>query len=62
MEMFSAHADQSELLSWLKKLKAPKKVMLVHGEKESLDILKSKIENDCKFPVEIALPDQVIKW
>jgi len=62
MEMFSAHADQAELLEWLKKLKNPKKVMLVHGEKESLDILRSKIQSDCQFPVEIALPNQVIKW
>jgi metallo-beta-lactamase family protein len=33
---FSAHADKSELLNWLKELKEPpRKVFVVHGETDS---------------------------
>lgn len=35
MSALSGHADRGELLRWLKKLPAPRKVFLTHGEKPS---------------------------
>lgn len=42
----SAHADYSEILTWLKNLKKPpKKVFITHGEYEAATSLKQKIES-----------------
>ena len=45
LNAFSAHADYSEILSWLAKhdLKSLKKVFLVHGEDEALASLKAEL-------------------
>jgi metallo-beta-lactamase family protein len=44
LESLSAHAGQSELLSWMGDIKnVPEKVFLVHGEKETMGIYKDKI-------------------
>lgn len=52
LEGFSAHADQKMLLKWLGAFKKkPKKVILVHGEKESQDVLKAKIEEELDMDV-----------
>ncbi|MEN8126562.1 MAG: MBL fold metallo-hydrolase [Planctomycetota bacterium] len=41
---FSAHADKIEMLTWLKNLKkAPRKVFVVHGEKEAAHSFKDYI-------------------
>jgi metallo-beta-lactamase family protein len=44
---FSAHADESELLDWLRTLAAggrkPRTVFLVHGDPEALDALEPKV-------------------
>lgn len=40
---FSAHADQQGLCQWLQNFTTKPKVMLVHGESETLDILKLKL-------------------
>lgn len=46
-DSFSAHADQDDLIAWLKNLKnKPKKVFLVHGEPESMEALSIKIKKD----------------
>ncbi|WP_318312786.1 MBL fold metallo-hydrolase [Flagellimonas crocea] len=55
LESLSAHADQSELLTWMGTIKnIPEKVFLVHGEKSSLEIYKDKIHEkfgwDCHIP------------
>jgi len=42
----SAHADQSQLLSWLKHIKGVQKVFLVHGENEPRKLLAQKIKNE----------------
>lgn len=34
---FSAHADQSELLAWHKKIGSPERTFLVHGENEAME-------------------------
>lgn len=51
----SAHADQRELLNWVKKIKRkPKKVFIVHGESTAADAFRVKLETelgwDCIIP------------
>ena len=51
---FSAHADKTELLAWLKKLKAcPKHVFVVHGEEKSAEAFGQYITEQigCKTTV-----------
>jgi metallo-beta-lactamase family protein len=55
LENTSAHADYEEMLAWLAHLKkAPRKVFITHGEKESAQALKLKIEQllhwNCTVP------------
>jgi metallo-beta-lactamase family protein len=50
MSSFSAHADYSEILKWLKGLKKqPKLIFLVHGEEDSLMALSYKIKEEYKW-------------
>ncbi len=52
---FSAHADYNEILEWLSYFeKAPKKVFLTHGELESAQALKEKIEQ--RFGWSVVVP------
>jgi metallo-beta-lactamase family protein len=45
IEGLSAHADQTELIHWLSKLKhAPSNIFIVHGEKDGANILSKKIK------------------
>ncbi|HHX77283.1 MAG TPA: MBL fold metallo-hydrolase [Firmicutes bacterium] len=51
---FSAHADQEELLRWLKKFKnPPRQVYLVHGEEEAMETLAALIRDNFDIPVHI---------
>ena len=55
IKTMSSHADQGELLSWMSKIKnKPEKVFIVHGEPQSADALRVKIEHEfgwsCKIP------------
>ena len=43
IESFSVHADSSELLEWLKKCQRPKKIFVIHGEKDAEYTFKEKI-------------------
>jgi len=52
LEGFSGHADQGELIEWMKNFKKnPQKVFLVHGEQEALNTLSSLIQNDLGLQV-----------
>ena len=47
LEGFSGHADQDELIQWIKNFKKkPQKIFLVHGEDEALDTLYDLIQNN----------------
>lgn len=55
IQLLSAHADYEEILAWLSGFKkAPKKVFLTHGEKESAESLKEKIEK--QFGWQVVIP------
>jgi len=52
---FSAHADQDELIAWLKKFDGtPRGLILNHGEEETLGAQKEKLGPIFKIPVHIA--------
>jgi len=59
---FSSHADQRQLLDWLKNIninpsgKRIRKVILVHGAKEPRKVLAQKIVEDLKI-VDVVLPE-----
>lgn len=54
IEGLSAHADQSELLDWLRYFKRlPARVYLVHGEYAALEALRVKIATELKLNVQI---------
>jgi len=57
----SAHADQSELIEWIRKYKnPPRQIMLVHGEPSALEALRVKIQTDLKIPVKILIKDMEV--
>lgn len=62
VEGLSAHGDQKDLINWLSDLETkPKKVFLVHGEKEASLGLKTKIEEVYKTECIIPKLNQVIE-
>ena len=55
LQALSAHADQGELLTWMRPLAGTlKKVFLVHGEPEGAEALQTAIQKE--FGVETVLP------
>lgn len=55
LDLFSAHADYKEILDWLVNFKkAPKKTFLTHGDLESAQSLKEKIEK--RFGWKVVIP------
>ena len=54
IEAYSGHADQEWLMNFIYSfIKKPKHIFLVHGEEESQQVLKEKIETEAKLPVTI---------
>ncbi|MEW5757457.1 MAG: MBL fold metallo-hydrolase [Pseudomonadota bacterium] len=56
----SAHADRAGLLGWYKNFKGRPPVLLVHGESEALQGLKTALEAAGATAAEIARPGQVV--
>jgi len=55
----SAHADQSELMGWIRKFKkSPAQIMLVHGEPCAQEALRVKIQTELNIPVKIMKQNQ----
>lgn len=46
IETMSSHADQKQLLTWLKHIKGVKKVFVTHGEDQSREVYAQKIEEE----------------
>jgi metallo-beta-lactamase family protein len=61
LDGFSAHADRSEILRWLRTFrKAPRKTYIVHGEPAAASALAEVIREQLKWPVEIAKFNQKV--
>ncbi|MBE0513435.1 MBL fold metallo-hydrolase [Sulfurimonas sp.] len=43
---FSAHADQKELIDWIRPIENLKKLYLIHGEREKMEIFAEAIKED----------------
>jgi metallo-beta-lactamase family protein len=62
LESLSAHADQQELLDWLKEIKnIPEKVFLIHGEPTALDAFRTKIRDSYRWNVHIPKLYEVVE-
>jgi metallo-beta-lactamase family protein len=58
----SAHADQAELLAWLRKAEgAPQQVYVTHGEAGAADALRQKIEEQLRWPCEVPEYGQAVE-
>jgi len=52
---FSGHADRDDLLAWVSKFKRkPKKIFIVHGEKDGMEVFSGLIKE--KFGIETIIP------
>ncbi len=52
IEGYSGHADQDGLMNFIYSfIEKPKNIFLVHGEENSQEVLKGKIEEEAKIPV-----------
>ena len=62
LDIFSAHADQKGLISWLKKLRErPKSLYIVHGERASMDAFRVKVRDELGIEAEIpSLGEKVV--
>ncbi|MBU1164215.1 MBL fold metallo-hydrolase [Patescibacteria group bacterium] len=58
---YSAHADQPKLVEWVNQMSKPKpkKVFIVHGEKESAKTLSSQISKETKLTTVIPEYEQI---
>jgi metallo-beta-lactamase family protein len=55
LDGFSAHADQAEILRWLKTFKKPpRKTYIVHAELPAASALANVVRRQLHWPVEIA--------
>ncbi|MEJ5962878.1 MBL fold metallo-hydrolase [Pedobacter immunditicola] len=55
----SAHADQTELMNWIRKFETPpKQILLVHGEPCAQEALRVKIQTELNLPVKIMKQNQ----
>jgi metallo-beta-lactamase family protein len=59
---FSAHADKVEILTWLKHLKKPpRKVFIVHGEKESAHSFKDYLTEETGWDIMVPKYQDTVK-
>lgn len=54
LDMLSAHADQDELLAWLRSCdRAPRRTFLVHAEPDAAEALRVRIEDELGWTIEV---------
>lgn len=62
-DSFSAHADQAELMQWLRlSPQAPEKIFLVHGETDAATTLALKIREELQWDAQVAEPASVVTF
>lgn len=59
---FSAHAGQSELIDWISHFNPKPRLMLIHGEADTLDVLSAKLWKDKGIKSEVPFPGQTIQF
>jgi metallo-beta-lactamase family protein len=59
---FSAHAGQSDLLHWIGHFQPKPRVMLVHGEPDTLKVLQEKLRNDQQLQADIPHQGEIITF
>jgi len=57
---FSAHADQSGILEWVREIEGLQRIFLIHGEEEKQEILKNIMDDRLDKKVHIVKPEEVI--
>jgi len=63
LESLSAHADQKELLNWMKDIKnIPETTFLVHGEPLALDAFRVKIRDEYGWKVHIPKQSEILEF
>ena len=55
VESFSVHADRKEIVEWLAHIDQPTHTFVVHGERDSQQALKAKLESELSWKV--TMPD-----
>lgn len=50
---FSAHADQSELIEWIRPIDGLKKVCLIHGETDKMEVFAKAIKDELGYEADI---------
>lgn len=61
IESFSVHADSNELVSWLRQVKHPKKVFVVHGEPESEEALAERLRQQLGWNVMVPKSEEAFE-
>ena len=56
-QAMSSHADQEQLIKWLKNIKGVKKLFLTHGDKQSREVFSKKVDLELGID-DIVLPNQ----
>ena len=63
MDGFSAHADSNQLMDWISDFQNPKpaKVFIVHGEAQSQEALKARIQKECEIETYIPFRGDLVQ-
>ncbi|MDY2684618.1 MAG: MBL fold metallo-hydrolase [Selenomonadaceae bacterium] len=63
LDGFSAHADANQLMDWISRIQNPKpaKVFVVHGEGQSQEALKDRIQTECGEEVYIPFRGDLVQ-
>lgn len=51
LNSFSGHADQQEIIDWLRSVRSARKIFLTHGEENARKVLKERIEQELGMSV-----------
>lgn len=58
---FSAHADQSEMIEWIRPIDGLKKVCLIHGETDKMEVFAKAIKDELGYEADIMVHGVSVK-